>query len=127
MIDRKNSMKLKFKNVDGDRRGRIIFNTYGNKKINLFEIKRECYRGGHWHEYSVEHTIITGKIEYYEFDIKTKKESIRKIFSGTTFTTLPFTATMMVGLEDSIYTEVYEGNYHSEVYLPYRKTVEENI
>lgn len=120
-------MALKFKNSSGDNRGTIIFNTFGNKKINLFEIKKGCYRGGHWHEYDVCHTVIFGKIKYYEFDIKTQKESIKEILSGATFRTLPFTATMMIGLENTVYTEVYEGNYHSEEYLPYRKLIEEKI
>jgi|TARA_B110000495_G_C23010351_1_gene597504 hypothetical protein len=117
-------MDLLYKNSGGDKRGHILFNLYGDKKINLFEIKQGCFRGGHWHNYEVMHTIISGKIEYYEFNLKTQKESKKIIFSGTTFTTLPSIATMMIGLEDSIYTEVYDGNYNSEAYLPYRNIVE---
>jgi hypothetical protein len=120
-------VELKFKNIGGDKRGSILFNEYGTKKINLFEIKKECYRGGHWHNYSVEHTIVSGKIKYHEFDLKTNQESITEFFSGSTFTTLPFKATLMIGLEDSIFTEIYEGNYSSQIYLPYRKLVEEKI
>jgi len=64
-----------------DERGSIIFLELNNKNINIIEIKKGFSRGGHYHEFGSEHILISGKIEYREEDIETKKELI-KTFDG---------------------------------------------
>ena len=118
-------MGLKFNGEHSDIRGKILFSLYGNKKINLFEIKKGYARGGHYHNYEVNHTLVSGKIEYRETNIETEEEKISIITAPSSFYLMPKCADLIIALEDSIFTEVFDGEYESKVFQPYRKIVQD--
>ncbi|MEM4392130.1 MAG: hypothetical protein QXG67_05025 [Candidatus Nitrosotenuis sp.] len=47
----------------GDERGKILFFIDGNARINLFEVRKGFARGGHYHNYPIVHTLLSGKID----------------------------------------------------------------
>jgi len=108
-----------------DERGKIIFISYGNKKINLVEIKKNFARGGHYHNFPSEHVIILGKIEYREENIETKEEKIQIITSPCVIKVPPNTAHLLLALENTIFMESFDVQYNAINYQKYRKIVEE--
>ena len=61
---------------DGDNRGQIIFFKSQNLRLNLFEIKKDSARGGHFHNYPVTYILLSGKIEHRKKFLKTNLEEI---------------------------------------------------
>jgi hypothetical protein len=120
---RKTSTELKHIKEGGDVRGKIIFFTYDKTKINLFEIKKGFARGGHYHDYDVTNTLITGKIEHRVIDIKTKHEQISIITAPAILKIPANSANLIIAIEDSVFTEVFSKEYKSSVYDKYRNIV----
>lgn len=120
-------MTLEFKGVGGDKRGKIFFCTHNNSKVNLFEIKKGFARGGHYHDYDIVHTLLTGKIEYYVEDIQTKKEEITVMTAPAILKIPANSANLIIALEDSVFTEAFDTEYKSFVYDKYRKIVLQKI
>lgn len=120
-------MVLNIEKTAEDARGKIMFISYGNKKINLVEIKKNFARGGHYHHFPSEHVIILGKIEYREENIETKEQKIQIITSPYIIKVPPNTAHLLLALEDTIFVEIFDVQYDAINYPKYRKIVEEKI
>jgi len=118
---------LEFKGEGGDKRGKILFFIDNETKINLFEVKKGFARGGHYHDYDIIHTLITGKIEHHVEDVDTKKEEVSILIAPSIMKILAKSANLIVALEDSIFTEVFVGEYKSTVYEKYRSVVIEKM
>ena len=119
-------MSLKFTKEFEDKRGKILFLKYGNKSVNLIEIKKGFARGGHFHQTNTSHFLISGKIEYHEENIKTGIETISIIPSPNTINVQSNMAHLLIAKEDSLFFEVFK-NYEDTVYPKYRKIVEESM
>lgn len=120
-------MELQFIKEGGDIRGKIIFFTYGKTKINLFEIKKGFARGGHYHNYDITHTLITGKIEHRIENIETKQEQILIVTAPAILEIPAKSANLITAIEDSVFTEVFSEEYKSTVYDKYRNIVHQKI
>ena len=115
-------MRLEFKKQIEDKRGKILFLKYGDKNINLIEIKHSFARGGHFHKSNTSHFLISGKIEYHEENIETGIEKISIIESPCIINTPSHVAHLLIAKENSLFFEVFE-NYEDTVYPKYRKIV----
>lgn len=120
-------MNLQFKKEIEDKRGKILVISYDDKQINIMEIKKGFARGGHYHEFETNHTIISGKIEYREEDVKSSQEKIRIITAPSTVTVPPNVAHLLIALEDTIFVELFDKNYTATNYKKYRSVVEEKM
>jgi len=116
-------MNLEFKKEFGDIRGKIIFLEYGDKSVNVMEIKQGFARGGHYHKTDTVHFLLSGKVEYREENIKTGTEKISMISSPQIIFVPANTAHLLIALENSLFFEVFE-NYEDTIYPKYRKIVE---
>lgn len=120
-------MELKYIKEGGDIRGKILFFTYDKTKINLFEIKKGFARGGHYHNYDITHTLITGKIEHRIENIETKQEQILIVTAPAILEIPAKSANLIIAIEDSVFTEVFSEEYKSTVYDKYRNIVHQKI
>lgn len=116
-------MTLEFKGEGGDKRGKILFFTNNETKVNLFEVKKGFARGGHYHDYDIIHTLVTGKIEHHVEDVDTKKEEVSVLIAPSIMKIPAKSANLIIALEDSIFTEVFCDEYKSVVYEKYRNVV----
>lgn len=117
-------LSLQFEKYIEDKRGKILFLKYGEKNINLIEIKQNFARGGHYHQTNTNHFLISGKIKYYEKNIKTDQEKISIVSSPCIINTQSYIAHLLIAIEDSLFFEVFE-NYEDTVYHDYRKIVKD--
>lgn len=122
------TMGLEFKKVVEDPRGKILFMSYdGKKSLNIAEIKKGFARGGHYHPYEQYHVILSGKIEYREENLDTKKEQIHIIKGPEIIQVPPNTAHLLIALEDTLFFESFAQNYVATDYPKYRKIVKERM
>jgi hypothetical protein len=120
-------MTFDFLDCGGDYRGKILFFKFNKSKVNLFEIKKGFARGGHFHDYDIIHTLIIGKIEHRMKSLNSKEEKI-EILSVPAIIKIPVkTANLIIALEDSLFSEVFDSKYKSEVFPEYRKIVEDKM
>jgi len=120
-------MTLNLKNEGGDKRGKILFLTHNNTKINLFEIKRGFSRGGHYHSFNIVYILLSGKVEYREFNIKTNIETLKILNAPMIINNMAHTANLITAIDDSLFVEIFSHNYEAKVYPKYRKIVEERL
>ena len=121
-------MGLEFKKLAEDVRGKILFLLYnGTKSLNIAEIKKGFARGGHYHPYEQYHVILSGKVEYREESLDTKKEQNRIINGPEIIKVPPNTAHLLIALEDTLFFESFEQDYIATDYPKYRKIVKERM
>ena len=121
-------MGLEFKKLAEDVRGKILFLLYnGTKSLNIAEIKKGFARGGHYHPYEQYHVILSGKVEYREESLDTKKEQNRIINGPEIIKVPPNTAHLLIALEDTLFFESFDKDYIATNYPKYRKIVEERM
>ena len=121
-------MGLEFKKLAEDVRGKILFLEYnGKKSLNIAEIKKGFARGGHYHPYEQYHVILSGKVEYREENLDTKKEQNRIINAPEIIKVPPNTAHLLIALEDTLFFESFDKDYIATNYPKYRKIVEERM
>jgi hypothetical protein len=120
-------MELKFEKETSDVRGKIIFLSYGDKKLNLVEIKKGFSRGGHYHDFETRHFMISGTIEYRETNTGTSKETVRTISAPSIITVPPMHAHLLTAIEDTIFAEEFDKDYSATEYTQYRKIVTEKM
>lgn len=120
-------MVLNLKNEGGDKRGKILFFTHNNTKINLFEIKRGFARGGHYHPFNVVYILLSGKVEYREFNFETNIETIKVLNAPTVINNMTHTANLITAINDSLFVEIFSHDYKAKIYPKYRKTIEEKL
>lgn len=116
-------MTLELKGEGGDKRGKILFFTNNETKVNLFEVKKGFARGGHYHDYDIVHVLIDGKIEHRVEDMETKREEISILAAPAIMKISAKSANLIIALEDSIFTEAFIGEYRSTIYEKYRNIV----
>jgi len=119
-------VELVFEKEIDDIRGKILFLSYHNKKINLIEIKKNFARGGHFHKTSTSHFIIKGKIKYLEENIHTHNEKILTIEAPFILDVPSNHAHLLIALEDSLFFEYFE-EYEATNFTKYRNIVEEKL
>ena len=120
-------MELTFEKESEDLRGKIIFLSYGKKKINLVEIKKGFSRGGHYHTFETRHFMISGVIEYREKNIDAGKEKKETISAPAIITVPPMTAHLLTALEDTMFAEEFGQDYSAIEYQEYRKIVTQKL
>ena len=96
-------MSLEFEKYVEDKRGQILFLKYTHKNINLIEIKKGFARGGHFHQTDTNHFLISGKIEYREENIKTKKEKISIISAPNIVNVNSNIAHLLIAKENTLF------------------------
>lgn len=120
-------MELKFEKQATDARGTIVFLSYGDKKLNIVEIKKGFSRGGHYHTFQTRHFLLAGIIEYRETDLKTGQEKTEIISAPYIITVLPMRAHLLTAQEDTIFAEEFTQNYSATEYPQYRKIVTQKL
>lgn len=120
-------MEMRYEKEASDVRGSVIFMSYGDKKVNLVEIKSGFSRGGHYHDFASSHHIISGKIEYREKDIDSGTEKILTVSAPATISVPPRTAHLLTAIEDTLFAEAFETDYSATEYPEYRKIVTEKM
>ncbi|WP_100182200.1 hypothetical protein [Candidatus Nitrosotenuis aquarius] len=116
-------MELEYEKQVTDARGTIIFLKYGDRSINLVQIKKGFARGGHYHTFETRHHLISGIIEYYEKDINTNQEKIQTIPSPAVIIVPPMAAHLLIAKEDTVFAEEFSKDYSAVEYAPYRNIV----
>lgn len=120
-------MTLKFEEERKDSRGNMFFFSYGDKNVNIFEIKKGQARAGHFHPSESSHIIVSGKIEYREEDSVTGNESVRIVEAPIVIKAAANNPHLVIAIEDTILVEVFEKDYSATNYPKYRKIVEEKM
>ncbi len=116
-------LKKKVQDVRGD----IIFLNFNKKSVNIIEIKSGYSRGGHYHKFESEHILISGKIEYREEDIETKKEIVKTFAAPLIIKTQSKKAHLITAITDTIFVELFDGEYEAINYSKYREIVDEKM
>lgn len=120
-------MELQFKKQITDQRGTIVFLEYGDKKINLVEIKKGFSRGGHYHTFKTRHFILSGKISYHQKDIRTGEEKTQTISAPYILEVMPYVAHLLTAIEDTVFAEEFAQDYSAIEYPQFRKIVTEKL
>lgn len=120
-------MELKFEKAVDDNRGKIVFLSYGDKKLNIVEIKKGFSRGGHYHAFETKHFLILGTIEYREKNLQTNMETRQTISAPTTISVPPMAAHVLTAIEDTIFVEEFGKDYSATEYPEYRKIVTQKM
>ena len=110
-----------------DNRGTIIFMKNGPNFLNLVEIKKGFSRGGHFHPFSSSHNIISGKVEYMEFNTKTMQEKRVVYEAPFVIVVPPFIAHLLTALDDVLFVEFFKNKYQDTIFPKYRKIVEKKM
>ena len=76
-------MNIKFEKQLEDKRGKILFFSFGDKKFNIVETKQGFARGGHFHNFSSTHILVYGKMEVTEENLNNGVEQTKKISAPT--------------------------------------------
>ena len=121
-----NMKKLTYEKKIEDRRGKILFLSYGNNKINLIEIRKSFARGGHFHKSTTSHFLIKGKIELHEENINTKQEKISIIEAPFILVVPSNHAHLLIALEDSLFFESF-GEYEATNFPKYRNIIDKKL
>ena len=120
-------MGLRIEKEVEDIRGKILFLSRGDEKINLVEIKKGFARGGHYHSIAQDHIVISGKLEYREENVKTGQERI-KIMDVPIIIHVPAeTAHLLIAIEDTLFLEIFDSTLETTNYPKYRNIVEERM
>jgi hypothetical protein len=118
---------LEYLKTVSDKRGTIIFMKNGPNFLNLVEIKQGFSRGGHFHPFHSSHNLISGKVEYMEFNTKTHKEKKMIYHSPYNIDVPPFVAHLLTAIDDVLFLEIFKNNYQDTIFPKYRKIVEQKI
>ena len=118
---------LEYLKTVSDERGSIIFMKNGSQLLNFVEIKKGFSRGGHFHKFQSTHNIISGKVEYLEYNIKTNEERTAIYEAPFVIDVPPFVAHLLTSLEDVLFVEIFNNEYQATEFPRYRKIVEKKI
>ncbi len=125
--DQNNGLSLRFEKEVEDVRGKILFLSCGDEKINFVEMKKGFVRGGHYHKIAQYHFIISGKLEYREENVKTGQEQIKIITAPAIIHVPADTAHLLTAIEDTLFVETFNKELEAAIYPKYRKIVEERM
>jgi len=118
---------LEYLQTVSDDRGSIIFMKHGSKLLNIVEIKKGFSRGGHFHPFHSIHNLISGSVEYLEFNTKTNEEQKTILNAPFIIDVSPSVAHLLTAIEDTLFIEIFENEYQATNFPKYRKIVEEKI
>ncbi|MDE1878499.1 MAG: hypothetical protein KGI07_08270 [Thaumarchaeota archaeon] len=118
---------MKFEKEHEDARGKIVFYSQDKMRINLIETRKGFARGGHYHKYEQDHTLISGQIEVRFYDISTKQETIKTYKAPSIIHIEENIAHLFIALEDSIFIETSYSEYEVTNFPKYRQIVEEKM
>lgn len=104
-----------------------MFFSFGNKFLNVIEIKKGFARGGHYHKYQQDQIILFGKVEYREENIFEKKEKITIIDKPSRMIIPPLTAHLLIAIEDTCFVETFTEKYEATYYPKYRKIINKKM
>lgn len=116
-------MELEFDKQVSDARGSILFLKYGQKSINIVEIKKGFARGGHYHTFETKHHVISGVLEYREKNINTNQETTQTITAPAVITVPPMAAHLLTAITDVMFAEEFGEDYSAIEYPEYRNIV----
>jgi len=120
-------MTLFFKKEVQDKRGKILFFSYGKKQVNFVEIKKKFARGGHYHDFESNHVILSGIVRYLEKNLETGLEH-SKILKAPCFVVTPQKRPhLLIALEDTLFIEVFDKTYSAVNFPEYRNIVDQRI
>jgi hypothetical protein len=120
-------MELSFEKEASDKRGKILFLKYGDKSLNVVEIKKGFSRGGHYHTFETRHYLLFGTIEYKEKNLNTGKEKTQIISSPAIISVPPMAAHLLTALDDTVFAEEFSQDYAATEYPEYRKIVMQKL
>lgn len=120
-------MSLKFDRCIEDNRGKILFCSHNESSVLLVEIKKGHARGGHYHKVDQLHIVISGSLEIKEINIKTKKETIRKVSEPIILNISKYSAHLFIALDDSLVLEYSKADLESFEYKKYRKIINNKL
>ena len=114
-----------------DKRGVVFRGDHYKKEIFLLtETKKGECRGGHYHNKTVHHHILSGQIMYKEIALTKKgnhkknyKEIKKIIHSGQVVYTPAYAAHLIIALEDTIIFETSDKNKKTITYQQYRDQI----
>ena len=126
-----NKRKLDILLENNDNRGSVFRGNYYEKEIFLIaEIKKGMIRGGHYHNKTVYHHVLNGKIIYKEIQLtkkgnhkKNNKEIKKNMKSGDVVKTPKYAAHILIAKEDSIVFETSDVNKETINYQKYRNQI----
>lgn len=116
-------MELIFDKEASDARGKIVFLKYGQKNLNIVEIKKGYSRGGHYHTFETTHFLLSGTIECREKNIQTNQEQIHTFSAPAIIPIPPMIAHLLTATEDAVFAEAFEQDYSATEYPEYRNIV----
>ena len=120
-------MELKYEKEASDARGTILFLSYGDRSVNLVEIKKGFSRGGHYHEFETVHFILSGKIEYRQKDVESGLEMTQIISAPHTICIPAKAAHLLTAIEDTLFVEEFSRDYSATEYPEYRNMVRQKM
>lgn len=120
-------MELSFEKEVSDVRGKIIFLKYGEKSLNVVEIKKGFSRGGHYHTFETMHFVLSGTIEYREKNIQTNQETIQIFSAPVVIVVPPMSAHLLTAIEDTVFAEAFGKDYSAIEYPEYRNIVTQKM
>ena len=115
--------RLEFEKQVTDARGTILFLKYGDKNLNVVQIKKGFARGGHYHTFETQHHILSGMVEYRQTDIATGQETIQTIEGPIVISVPAMTAHILIAKQDTLFLEEFGKNYSATEYAPYRQII----
>jgi quercetin dioxygenase-like cupin family protein len=122
-----NQMELRFEKEASDVRGTVLFLSYGDKKLNIVEIKQGFSRGGHYHPFDTVHHVILGKLECREKNIRSDEEKTYVVSAPAVIFMPAMTAHVLTAIEDTLFAEEFGQHYAATVYHEYRKIVTQKM
>lgn len=114
--------------MSSDGRGEIFeIGDIGDLHLNVLTVKKGKVRGGHYHNYDEEFSVIYGKIEFhsgYE-----DQDELTIFHAGDTIVTTPNVPHYVLALEDSVMLEFRPigTEFKAIDYGPFRKLAEASI
>ncbi len=114
---------LEFLKKGEDIRGLVIFMKYGIKMMNLVETKKGFARGGHYHNFSSTHFLLSGKITFKTMNLATNQEQIREYFTPCEIIVEPNIAHLLIAETNCIFVESFDEEYSATDYMPYRDII----
>ena len=118
-----NNMTIELIKSGGDHRGKILFFKSEHLKINFFELKKNYARGGHYHDYPVTYVLISGKIQHRMKSLDSEKEIIEELSAPAITKISPNTSNLVIGINNSLFLEMFDAEYNSKLYHEYRNIV----
>jgi len=120
---------LAVEKILSDKRGSIINLGFKKRTFEVFELKQDSLRGGHYHDCKATIVVLSGELEYREKDVRcdTPEKSL-VLKEGDLIVTERNHAHLLTGVEHSLVLEWRESEiFKTENYPPMRSRVEKYL